>query len=806
MLDSGPSLIDLTLERLGEIVEQSSSETYVFSTDECKFILVNKGARDNLGYHMEELRRLTPWDIKPDYSREEFLDFVEPLKSGEKNLLRFETIHERKDGTTYPVAVQLQLIESADGSLFYAAIQDISERKEVERQLRHVSDRLDAILNNTKMSVFLMDERQHCIFMNSAAERLTGFTLSETEGRPLHDVVHHTYPDGRPFPISESAIDRAFPEDNQVSGEEIFVHKDGSFYPVGYTASSLRDSAGKPVGTIIEVREITQELEARKALEEFNDTLKDRVEKALEERRQIEAQLLQSQKMEAIGQLTGGIAHDFNNLLQVIGGSLQLIQKDVAHIPKAKERVNNALEAVTKGAKLASQLLAFGRQQTLQPKPTNIGRLVRGMNEMLSRALGETIEVETVIAGGLWNCLADPAQVENAILNLAINARDAMPEGGKLTIEAGNASLDDRYASEEDVEAGQYIMLAITDTGQGISQENLDKVFEPFFTTKKVGEGSGLGLSMVFGFVKQSGGHMKVYSEEGEGTTFRIYLPRTREEEIAEPLPTSGFAKGGTEVVLVAEDDEAVRETAVEMLKDLGYSVLEANNGENAMAVINNGTPIDLLFTDVVMPGKLRSPELARLAKRKIPNLAVLFTSGYTQNAIVHGGRLDPGVDLLSKPYSQAELAEKLRAVLAKREVGEQAGKERDRTNESEHTKPEVSSPRVLVLEDEVLIRMMLVDIIEECDAQASQAGSLKEARQLLEDETFDVMFADLSLPDGSAIELIEQLVRAQSDLQIVVCSGGNIEALLEQHGLAEQVGVLPKPYNNDSVKKWLSR
>jgi PAS domain S-box-containing protein len=390
------------------------------------------------------------------------------------------------------------------------------------------------------------------------------------------------------------------------------------------------------------------------------------------ERRQAEAlrqtaeQLRQSQKMEAVGQLTGGVAHDFNNLLHVISGNLQLLGRDIAGNERAERRVANAQVAVSRGAKLASQLLAFGRRQPLEPTVANIGRLVSGLDEMLRRALGETIEIETIVSGGLWNTFIDLAQVENAVLNLAINARDAMNGDGKLTIEVGNAFLDDSYTRENpDAAAGQYVVLTVTDTGSGMAPEVVAQAFEPFFSTKPEGKGTGLGLSMVYGFVKQSGGHVKIYSELGQGTAIKIYLPRIRQDEDAPAIVDDGPIRGGSEVVLVAEDDSAVRATVVEMLGELGYRVLKAKDAASALTIIESGAAVDLLFTDVVMPGELKSPELARKARLRLPHIAVLFTSGYTDNAIVHGGRLDAGVELLPKPYTREALARKVRHVLA---------------------------------------------------------------------------------------------------------------------------------------------
>ncbi|MEP9361285.1 ATP-binding protein [Sphingomonas sp. KR3-1] len=413
-------------------------------------------------------------------------------------------------------------------------------------------------------------------------------------------------------------------------------------------------------------REIARRTEVEAALQLLNDRLEARVAEAIGEREAVFAALQQAQKMETIGKLTGGVAHDFNNLLQVISGNLQLLARDVDGQERAERRVANALAGVQRGSKLASQLLAFGRRQPLEPRVLNVGKFLVGMDDMLRRALGEAIGIEVITSGGLWNCQADPTQLENAILNLAINARDAMEGTGKLTIEAANASLDDDYTYKlEDVPAGQYVMLAVTDTGSGIAPELIEQVFEPFFSTKPEGHGSGLGLSMVYGFVKQSGGHVKIYSEIGHGTTVKLYLPRVRkpEEVVVGPLETVPL-RGGSETILVAEDDPEVQATVVELLTELGYTVLRANDAQSALSVVESGVAIDLLFTDVVMPGALKSPELARLARARLPALAVLFTSGYTENAIVHDGRLDAGVELLSKPYTREQLARKVRAVL----------------------------------------------------------------------------------------------------------------------------------------------
>ena len=524
----------LERDRLVRVIESSTSEVYIFASDDFQFVFSNAGAQENLGFSADELRGMTPLDIKPEFDLASFQSLTRPLLDGSARQVDFQTAHRRKDGTLYDASIRLQLMNETEPSLFYAAVQDVTERVSTERQLLHTSRRLNAVLENTMMAVFLMDAHQHCVYMNKAAERMTGYTLDETTGRPLHDVIHHTHPDGRHFPIEECAIDRALPQEMQVQGREVFVHKDGSFYPVGFTASPIRDESGTAIGTVIEARNITDELRAEETARAFNESLAEQVEHAVAEREALMLQLIQSQKMDAIGKLTGGVAHDFNNLLQVIGGNLQLLSKQFAGDDQAQARIGNALSGVTRGSKLASQLLSFGRRQPLQPTVINVGKLVRSMDDMLRRALGEAVEIETVIAGGLWNTPIDATQLENALLNLAINARDALDGHGKLTVEASNGFLDDAYArAHDDVKAGQYVVIAVTDNGPGMSEDVQRQAFDPFFTTKAEGRGTGLGLSMVYGFVKQSGGHIKIYSEPGHGTTIRIYLPRSTDPEAA---------------------------------------------------------------------------------------------------------------------------------------------------------------------------------------------------------------------------------------------------------------------------------
>ncbi|MEH3105713.1 MAG: type II toxin-antitoxin system ParD family antitoxin [Sphingomonas fennica] len=554
-------------------------------------------------------------------------------------------------------------------------------------------------------------------------------------------------------------------------------------------------------------RQVRHRERAEDQLRQLNETLEARVIAEIAERRQAEVALAQAQKMETVGKLTGGVAHDFNNLLQVVSGNLQLLAKDIAGNDRAERRVANAMAGVSRGAKLASQLLAFGRRQALEPKVVNVTRFVQGMDDMLRRAIGEGIEIETIFGGGLWNTFIDPGQVENALLNLAINARDAMNGSGRLTIELANASLDDAYARRhEEVTPGQYVMLAVTDTGTGMSQEVMERVFEPFFSTKGEGKGSGLGLSMVYGFVKQSGGHVKIYSEVGEGTTIRLYLPRAMAAEDVEVAVDTGPVAGGSETVLVVEDDEGVRATVVEMLSDLGYRVLKAVDAQSALNVVESGIPIDLLFTDVVMPGALKSPEMARRARERLPSLAVLFTSGYTENSIVHGGRLDAGVELLSKPYTREALARKVRHVLANQQQRAAAGA--DRPAPAPAPAPAAPAPAptsagstILLVEDDALIRTSTAEVLQDAGYVVVDAASAEDAMTALQTAPVDVLVTDVNLPGLSGPEFAARARQLRPTVGIVFATG--------ETGLTVDVPgavVLCKPYGAEALEAAITR
>jgi signal transduction histidine kinase len=407
------------------------------------------------------------------------------------------------------------------------------------------------------------------------------------------------------------------------------------------------------------VAERTQELE------KVNEDLKSQ----MTERERVEASLRQSQKMEAVGQLTGGLAHDFNNLLTGISGSLELTRTRLSQgkADSVDRYITTAQEAVKRAAALTHRLLAFSRRQALEPKPTNVNRLVTGMEELIRRTVGPAIHVEVVGAGGLWTTLVDPNQLENALLNLCLNARDAMPQGGRLTIETANRWLDERGARNHDITPGQYISLCVSDTGTGMEADVAAHAFDPFFTTKPLGQGTGLGLSMIYGFARQSGGQIRIYSEVGKGTSMCLYLPRHDDDpnfNDTANFPEASESLGDGQVVLVIDDEPSIRMLITDVLSDTGYSVLEASDGPAGLRVLQSAARIDLLITDVGLPGGMNGRQVADAARTLRPDLRVLFITGYAENALMGNGHLEKGMHVLAKPFEVERLAIKIRELV----------------------------------------------------------------------------------------------------------------------------------------------
>jgi signal transduction histidine kinase/CHASE3 domain sensor protein/CheY-like chemotaxis protein len=526
----------------------------------------------------------------------------------------------------------------------------VSERTSHLDQAYGEIQRTVTVLHNTIASmtdaVLVVDEGPRIVISNPAAERLFGSSAEVGSAVPAEDG-HATYKclsaEGTPLSKDEIPVVRAA-RGESVDNVEIIVRRPVSPKVVHLVANGrpLRDATGAVIGAVMVYHDVTQAVE-------------------------IERQLRQSQKMDAIGQLTGGVAHDFNNILTVITGTIDILANAVRHDPTLAAIAKMIDEAAERAAELTRRLLAFSRRQPLQPRATDINALIVDSARLLRPAVGEPIEVALELEPEAWPALVDPNQLTTALLNLAFNARDAMPNGGKLTLETSNVVLDGDYARVHDgVAPGHYTLIVVSDTGSGIPEAIRDKVFEPFFTTKEVGRGTGLGLSMVYGFVKQSGGHISLSSERNLGTSINIYLPRACEqtEGPSEILPVAPL-QGGAESILVTEDDAMVRTHVVAQLASLGYKTLSAANAAQALGILDQGEHIDLLFTDVVMPGEMNGRDLADEVLRRRPTARVLFTSGYTEKVLTHNGQLDPGLQLLAKPYRKADLARMIRVALS---------------------------------------------------------------------------------------------------------------------------------------------
>jgi len=477
----------------------------------------------------------------------------------------------------------------------------------------------------------------------------------ELEGQDFFELLDRVYATGLPF------VAQAMPIKLENQGENRFI--DFIYHPI-------RDEAGVITGIFVGGYDVTELVRAKTAVEEVNASLERRVADALRERDSIEAVLRQAQKMEAVGQLTGGLAHDFNNLLTGISGSLELMQTRIARgdFDSIDRYVSRAQQASKRAAALTHRLLAFSRQQTLDPKLTDINRLVAGMADLIRRTVGPAVRIEVVEADALWAAFIDPNQLENALLNLCINARDAMPEGGLIKIETFNQYLDDKTAAESELAAGEYLAICVSDTGTGMTAEVAARAFDPFFTTKPMGEGTGLGLSMVYGFVRQSGGQVRIFSEMDQGTRISLYLPRQLDAAQA-PLEEEVVLESGRgvgETILVVDDEPAIRGLIVEVLQEFGYRTLDAADGPGGLRMIQAQAQIDLLITDVGLPGGMNGRQLADASRAVRPGLKILFITGYAEKTVIGNGPLEPGMEILPKPFTMAAIGSRVRAILAR--------------------------------------------------------------------------------------------------------------------------------------------
>ncbi len=627
---------------LYEAIALSVNEVYLFDADTWRFRFVSQGGQRNLGYTMDQLREMTPLDLKAEFDADRFEQLLLPLLRGEKSCQTFETVHRRADGSLYPVEVRLQLFEHNGDRVFLAIILDLTQRRRAEAE----RSRLLQVIDRARDSIVVTDPDGTIQYVNPAFEAVTGYRRAEVLGR-------------NPNILKSGHHDQAFYRElwetitggRTWAGRIVNRRRDGTLYTEETTISPVMDEGGNIINFLAVKRDITQQLQAA------------------EERVRLEEQLHRAQRLESVGRLAGGIAHDFNNMLGVILGYGESILEQLREGDPLREDIREIVEAARRSSALTRQLLAFSRRQTLQPQVINLNTVIRNMERLLGRLLGEDIHLQLLLSEDLHPVLADPAQMEQVIMNLAVNARDAMPDGGTLILETSNRPLDEEYArTHVDTEPGEYVMLAVTDTGVGMEKEVLERIFDPFFTTKEEGLGTGLGLSVVYGMVKQSGGHIWVYSEPGQGTTFKIYLPKTdrdacpAEKKLERAAPVTGKGQ-----VLVVEDEEGLRRLLQSFLTRLGYTVtVAANGGEALLLVEEKGLRPDLIVTDVVMP-KMSGRELVRRLQRDHPEIRALYMSGYTESAIGRNGLLEPGIHFIQKPFSIRDLAEAVRRALGDR-------------------------------------------------------------------------------------------------------------------------------------------
>ncbi|NYS26580.1 PAS domain S-box protein [Rhodobacteraceae bacterium 2376] len=632
-------LLEAAVSRQGDILLITEA-TPIDDPDGPKIVYVNEAFVKRTGYSREEAIGATPRILQgPKTDRAELDRIRRALEKWRP--VRAELINYTRSGEEF--WLELDIVPLADETGWYTHFvsveRDITERKRAEEESRLNQERFRLVTQATNDVIWDFDVVADRQWWNENLQKLFGHDPAQIEPG-LDSWKNRLHPDDRDAAVA--SVDTLIAgSDDFWSGEYRFRHAEGHYLTVFDRSFVIRDAEGTAIRMLGSMIDVTSQ-------------------------REMENRLRQSQKLEAVGQLTGGVAHDFNNLLTVILGNAELLASELGDQAQLRALAEMTATAAERGAELTNRLLAFSRKQALDPRVLDVSGQVQSMEDLLRRALPESIDIRIVRAAGLWQAEIDASQLEAALLNLALNARDAMPDGGHLTIEMANAALDDDYVTTEPgLAPGQYVKISVTDTGEGMAPEVLDHVFEPFFTTKEVGKGSGLGLSMVHGFVKQSRGHVRVYSEPGEGTCVKLYFPRSDGMD-AQPESDSAGSQivGGGESILVVEDDPMVREHLVASLIGLGYKVEAAETGPQALELLQDLPGLDLLFTDIVLPGGMSGRNLADEARALRPTLKVLFTSGYSENAIAHHGRLDPGVELLSKPYRREQLATKVRKVL----------------------------------------------------------------------------------------------------------------------------------------------
>jgi PAS domain S-box-containing protein len=633
-----------TYEQLFSAAVESSDDAIITKSLDGIITGWNHAAEILFGFTSQEAIGQSVDIIVPEELRSQVREILDQIKKGEK-VKHHDTVRVAKDGHRINVSLGVSPLKSRSGAIIGAAkvARDNDARIAEQKALLESEQMAQAIIESSLDAFVQLDEEGAILRWSSKAEAMFGWTREEAVGQNLRELIvpkQNRLANLKRLTEFLQEFEKGMPGRRY---EALSLRRDGTEIMTEVSITALRRHTGYTINAF--VRDVTDKLAAAE-------------------------QLQQAQKMESVGQLTGGIAHDFNNMLTVITGTIDILGEAVADDPELASITKLISEAADRGAELTARLLAFARKQPLQPREIDVNHLMMDIAKLLHQTLGEQIEVRVIGKNNVWPALVDPGQLNSALVNLAINARDAMPDGGKLTIETSNVIFDQNdINADNDLDSGSYVLIAVSDTGTGIPEAILAKVFEPFFSTKKAGEGTGLGLSMVYGFVKQSGGHVRVYSEEGSGTTFKIYLPRAdTEPQQNTEISHEPDVQGGDETILIVEDNASVRSFVITQLQSLGYNTLAAANATEALEIVDCGAAFDLLFTDVIMPGKMNGRQLAQEVAKRHPLVKVLYTSGYAENAITHHGRLDPSVLLLFKPYRRSQLAHMLRLALRKEE------------------------------------------------------------------------------------------------------------------------------------------
>ena len=720
---------------------------WLFDLKSLRFLDVNHAAVSHYGYTHDEFLSMTILDIRPVGEVASFLKRTSSLTLGLDQ--RGRTKHRKKDGTVIDVEIISHVLEGEDPAVF-TLVHDVTERLRGEAEIRETTERLNLALAASRTGVWTWDTVADHMVWDANTHQIHAIAPSDFGGK-FADLVAAVHPEDRDNIIKGVTTASDGPADFAIEFRTVWP--DNSVHFVAARGRAFFDDTG----SLVRVTGVSQDVT---------------------EQRKLTEQLRQAQKMEAIGQLAGGIAHDFNNVLNVIlGYSKLLLANSTPHDP-AYRRLEEIRKAGERAAALTQQLLAFSRKQVLQPRVINLADTLTDMEQMVQRIIGEHIKVITQMDDGLGQVKIDPNQVHQVILNLVVNARDAMPDGGTLTLEVSNAELDESSARVHGLSAGRYVMLAVSDNGSGMTPEVRQRVFEPFFTTKGTGQGTGLGLATVYGIVQQSEGHIWLYSEPGIGTTFKIFLPRVDEPLEAGMAETVEPIAGGEETVLVVEDDPAVRGLVEEILSSAGYHVITAENGDAGVRAAEawKGT-IHLLLTDVVMP-KMGGKEVANRLTALRPGIRVLYMSGYTGNAIAQHGNLDPSVAFIQKPFMPEALRTKVRAVLT----------------------PKSGIRRVLVVDDDMSLRNLLVETLEAAGFQVFSAENGKTARAQAAANPVDLVITDLAMPEEEGLEMIRLLKKEQPELKIVAMSGAFEPAVLKAARYFGAHASLTKPLSADTI------